>query len=310
MAEITASLVKELREKTGAGMMDCKKALNETQGDLEGAVDWLRKKGLAAAAKKSGRVAAEGLVAVATAGTKGAVVEVNAETDFVARNDRFQAFAATTAELALATGGDVEALKAATYPGTSHTAQDELTSLIATVGENMNLRRSVTLSVSAGVVVSYVHSAIAPGLGKIGVLVALESTGDAAKLADLGKQIAMHIAAARPDALDIADVDTSSLERERSVLAEQARASGKPENIIEKMVEGRVRKYYEEVCLLEQTYVIDGETKVRKVVENAAKDIGAPVKVTGFTRYALGEGIEKAQSDFAAEVAAAAGVQG
>ncbi|CBS86398.1 translation elongation factor Ts [Azospirillum lipoferum] len=310
MAEITASLVKELREKTGAGMMDCKKALNETQGDLEGAVDWLRKKGLAAAAKKSGRIAAEGLVAVATAGTKGAVVEVNAETDFVARNDKFQAFAAKSAELALATGGDVEALKAAAYPGTSHTAQDELTSLIATVGENMNLRRSVTLSVSAGVVVSYVHSAIAPGLGKIGVLVALESTGDAAKLADLGKQIAMHIAAARPDALDIADVDSSSLERERNVLAEQARASGKPEAIIEKMVEGRVRKYYEEVCLLEQTYVIDGETKVRKVVENAAKDIGAPVKVTAFTRFALGEGIEKAQSDFAAEVAAAAGGQG
>lgn len=310
MAEITASLVKELREKTGAGMMDCKKALNETQGDLEGAVDWLRKKGLAAAAKKSGRVAAEGLVAVATAGTKGAVVEVNAETDFVARNDKFQAFAAKAAELALTTAGDVETLKAATYPGTSHTVQDELTSLIATVGENMNLRRAVTLSVSAGVVVSYVHSAIAPGLGKIGVLVALESTGDTAKLADLGKQIAMHIAAARPDALDIADVDSSSLERERSVLAEQARASGKPENIIEKMVEGRVRKYYEEVCLLEQTYVIDGETKVRKVVENAAKDIGAPVKVTAFTRFALGEGIEKAQSDFAAEVAAAAGGQG
>lgn len=309
MAEITASLVKDLREKTGAGMMDCKKALNETQGDLEGAVDWLRKKGLAAAAKKSGRIAAEGLVAVATAGTKGAVVEVNAETDFVARNDKFQAFAAKSAELALATGGDVEALKAATYPGTSHTAQDELTSLIATVGENMNLRRAVTLSVSAGVVVSYVHSAIAPGLGKIGVLVALESTGDAGKLADLGKQIAMHIAAARPDALDIADVDSSSLERERNVLAEQARASGKPENIIEKMVEGRVRKYYEEVCLLEQTYVIDGETKVRKVVENAAKDIGVPVKVTAFTRFALGEGIEKAQSDFAAEVAAAAGGQ-
>ena len=310
MAEITASLVKELREKTGAGMMDCKKALNETQGDLEGAVDWLRKKGLAAAAKKSGRVAAEGLVAVATAGTKGAVVEVNAETDFVARNDKFQAFAAKAAELALTTAGDVETLKAATYPGTSHTAQDELTSLIATVGENMNLRRAVTLSVPAGVVVSYVHSAIAPGLGKIGVLVALESTGDTAKLADLGKQIAMHIAAARPDALDIADVDSSSLERERNVLAEQARASGKPENIIEKMVEGRVRKYYEEVCLLEQTYVIDGETKVRKVVENAAKDIGAPVKVTAFTRFALGEGIEKAQSDFAAEVAAAAGGQG
>ncbi|KAF1853922.1 hypothetical protein Lal_00005133 [Lupinus albus] len=310
MAEITASLVKELREKTGAGMMDCKKALNETQGDLEGAVDWLRKKGLAAAAKKSGRVAAEGLVAVATAGTKGAVVEVNAETDFVARNDKFQAFAAKSAELALATGGDVEALKAAAYPGTSHTAQDELTSLIATVGENMNLRRAVTLSVSAGVVVSYVHSAIAPGLGKIGVLVALESTGDAAKLADLGKQIAMHIAAARPEALDIADVDTSALDRERAVLVEQARATGKKEEFIGKMVEGRIRKYYEEVCLLEQIYVIDGETKVRKVVENAAKDIGAPVAVTAFTRFALGEGIEKAQSDFAAEVAAAAGGQG
>lgn len=307
MAEITASLVKELREKTGAGMMDCKKALAETGGDLEGAVDWLRKKGLAAAAKKSGRVAAEGLVAVATAGTVGAVVEVNAETDFVARNDKFQGFAAKAAELALAGAGDVEALKQAAYPGTVHTVQDELTSLIATVGENMNLRRSVRLSVPAGVVVSYVHSAIAPGLGKIGVLVALESTGDAAKLAELGKQIAMHIAAARPDALDIADVDTSALERERNVLAEQARASGKPENIVEKMLEGRIRKYYEEVVLLEQTYVIDGETKVRKVVENVAKEIGTPVKLTGFVRYALGEGIEKAESDFAAEVAAAAG---
>jgi elongation factor Ts len=309
MAEITASLVKELREKTGAGMMDCKKALNETQGDLEGAVDWLRKKGLAAAAKKSGRIAAEGLVAVATAGTKGAVVEVNAETDFVARNDKFQGFAAACATLALSSDGDVEALKAAAYPGSAHTAQDELTTLIATVGENMNLRRSTTLSVNSGVVVSYVHSAIAPGLGKIGVLVALESTGDAAKLADLGKQVAMHIAAARPEALDIADVDTSALDRERNVLADQARASGKPEAIIEKMVEGRIRKYYEEVCLLEQIYVIDGETKVRKVVENAAKDIGAPVAVTSFARFALGEGIEKAQTDFAAEVAATAAGQ-
>jgi len=309
MAEITASLVKELREKTGAGMMDCKKALNETQGDLEGAVDWLRKKGLAAAAKKSGRIAAEGLVAVATAGTKGAAVEVNAETDFVARNDKFQNFAATCAQIALAAGGDVEALKAAAYPDTAHTAQDELTTLIATVGENMNLRRSVTLSVNAGVVVSYVHSAIAPGLGKIGVLVALESTGDAAKLADLGKQVAMHIAAARPEALDIADVDTSALDRERAVLVEQARATGKKEEFIGKMVEGRIRKYYEEVCLLEQVYVIDGETKVRKVVENAAKDIGAPVAVTAFARFALGEGIEKAQSDFAAEVAATAAGQ-
>ena len=307
MAEITAALVKELREKTGAGMMDCKKALAETQGDLEGAVDWLRKKGLAAAAKKSGRVAAEGLVAVATAGAAGAVVEVNAETDFVARNDKFQAFALKSAELTLTGSGDVEGLKATAYPDAGRTVQEELTNLIATIGENMNIRRSAKLSVPAGVVVSYVHSAIAPGLGKIGVLVALESTGDTAKLNELGKQIAMHIAAARPDALDIADVDTSALERERNVLAEQARASGKPENIVEKMLEGRIRKYYEEVVLLEQTYVIDGETKVRKVVENAAKDIGAPVKVTGFVRFALGEGIEKAESDFAAEVAAAAG---
>lgn len=310
MAEITAALVKELREKTGAGMMDCKKALAETNGDLEGAVDWLRKKGLAAAAKKSGRVAAEGLVAVATAGTAGAVVEVNAETDFVARNEKFQAFAGKAAEVALTTGADVEALKGAAYPGAGHTVQDELTSLIATIGENMNLRRAAKLSVPAGVITSYIHTAIAPGLGKIGVLVALESTGDAAKLTELGKQIAMHVAAARPEALDIADVDVSALEREKNVLADQARASGKPESIIEKMVEGRLRKYYEEVCLLEQTYVIDGESKIRKVVEAAAKDVGAPVKLTGFIRFALGEGIEKAQSDFAAEVAAAAGQQG
>ncbi|MCW2249179.1 elongation factor Ts [Azospirillum fermentarium] len=307
MAEITASLVKELREKTGAGMMDCKKALAETAGDLEGAVDWLRKKGLAAAAKKSGRVAAEGLVAVATEGTSGAAVEVNAETDFVARNETFQGFAASVAKLAVTGEADVEALKTVAFPGTGRNVGEELTHLIATIGENMNLRRVAKLSVSSGVVVSYIHSAIAPGLGKIGVLVALESTGDAAKLTELGKSIAMHVAAARPDALDIADVDVSALEREKSVLADQARASGKPEAIIEKMVEGRLRKYYEEVCLLEQIYVIDGETKVRAVVEKAAKELGAPVKLTGFVRYALGEGIEKAQSDFAAEVAAAAG---
>lgn len=303
MAEITASLVKELREKTGAGMMDCKKALGETNGDLEGAVDWLRKKGLAAAAKKSGRVAAEGLVAVATAGTEGAIVEVNAETDFVARNDKFQGYAAKTAEVALSGNGDVEALKSAAYPGGTGSVQDELTTLIATIGENMNLRRVAKLSVSSGIVVSYVHSATAPGLGKIGVLVALESTAAADKLAELGKQIAMHIAAARPEALEVTDVDTSALERERAVLTEQARASGKPEAIIEKMVEGRVRKYYEEVVLLEQVYVIDGETKVRAVVEKAAKEAGAPIKLAAFARFALGEGIEKAESDFAAEVA-------
>jgi elongation factor Ts len=305
MAEISAARVKELREKTGAGMMDCKKALTEMEGDLEAAVDWLRKKGLAAAAKKSGRVAAEGLVAVATEGAVGAVVEVNAETDFVARNETFQAFAAECAKLAFGNDVDVEGLKALPFPGTDRTVAEQLTHLIATIGENMSLRRVQRLKVDAGLVVSYVHSAIAPGLGKIGVLVGVESTGDVAKLAELGKQVAMHIAAARPEALDIADVDTSNLEREKAVLSEQARASGKPENIIEKMVEGRIRKYYEEVVLLEQVYVIDQETKVRKVVENAAKDAGAPVKLTGFTRFVLGEGIEKAETDFAAEVAAA-----
>jgi len=306
MAEITAALVKELREKTGAGMMDCKKALAETQGDLEGAVDWLRKKGLAAAAKKAGRVAAEGLVGVATAGTAGACVEVNAETDFVARNETFQGYVAKVTDLALSTDGDLEALKALPYPGTGRTVAEELTHLVATIGENMNLRRAAKLTVTEGVVASYMHGALVPGLGKIGCLVALESSGDKEKLLELGKQIAMHVAAARPEALDIADVDSSNLERERDVLSEQARASGKPEEIIQKMVEGRIRKYYEEVVLLEQVFVVDGETKVRKVVENAAKTVGAPVKLTGFVRFALGEGIEKEASDFAAEVASMA----
>lgn len=307
MAEITAALVKDLREKSGAGMMDCKKALTEANGDVEAAIDWLRKKGLAAAAKKAGRVAAEGLVGVAANGLSGAAVELNAETDFVARNDAFQAAVATVTKLALETDGTLESLQAAAYPGTGRTVAEELPNLVATIGENMNLRRVAKLSVTDGVVSSYVHSALVPGLGKIGVLVALESTGDKAALADLGKQIAMHVAAARPEALDIADVSTANLERERAVLVEQARASGKPENIIEKMVEGRVRKYYEEVVLLEQLYVIDGETKIRKVVENAAKAVGAPVTLTGFVRFQLGEGIEKEQSDFAAEVAKMAG---
>jgi elongation factor Ts len=297
MAEITAGLVKELREKTGAGMMDCKKALNETSGDLEGAIDWLRKKGLAAAAKKAGRVAAEGLVGVAARGTVGAAVEVNAETDFVARNDKFQAFV-TKATGAALDNGDIEALKGS--------LGEELTQLVATIGENMSLRRAVRLSVSDGIVATYMHSALVPNLGKIGVLVALESTGDKTKLQELGRQIAMHIAAARPEALDIADVDQANLARERDVLSEQARASGKPEEIIAKMVEGRIRKYYEEVVLLEQVYVIDQETKIRKVVENAAKDVGAPVKLTGFARFQLGEGIEKETGDFAAEVASMA----
>ena len=305
MAEITAALVKELREKTGAGMMDCKRALGETQGDLEGAIDWLRKKGLAAAAKKAGRVAAEGLVGVATRGKTGAVAEVNAETDFVARNEVFQAFVRTVTELALGAGDDIEKLKSVAYPGTGRNVGDELTHMIATIGENMALRRARRLEVQNGVVLSYVHNALVPGLGKIGVLLALESTGDAGKLTALGKQLAMHVAAARPEYLDIASVDKAALERERDVLREQSRATGKPEAIIEKMVEGRLRKFYEDVVLLEQVYVIDGESRVSKVIDAAAKEIGAPIKLAGFVRFALGEGIAKEQADFAAEVAAA-----
>ncbi len=307
MTQITAALVKELRESSGAGMMDCKKALTEAGGDLDAAVDWLRKKGLAAAAKKAGRVAAEGLVGVASQGTSGAVVEVNAETDFVARNQDFQGFVSATATIALGTEGSLDSLLAASYPDSGVALSDQLTTMIAKIGENMSVRRTAQFSVESGVVSSYVHNQIAPGLGKIGVLVALESTGDADKLAALGKQLAMHVAAAHPTALDKDDVDASSLDRERDVLSEQARASGKPEEIIAKMVEGRLRKYYEEVCLLEQTYVIDGETKVRKVIENAGNDVGAPVKLTGFARFQLGEGIEKEESDFAAEVAATLG---
>ncbi|HZB90225.1 MAG TPA: translation elongation factor Ts [Stellaceae bacterium] len=305
MAEITAALVKELREKTGAGMMDCKRALAETAGDLEGAVDWLRKKGLSAAAKKAGRVAAEGLVGVATEGKVGAVLEVNAETDFVARNETFQHFVRTATELALGTGDDLERLKSAAFPATGRTVGDELTHMIATIGENMALRRVRRLEVKNGAVLAYMHNALTPGLGKIGVLVALESTAEGEKLMALGKQLAMHVAAARPDYLDIAAVDKTALERERDVLREQSRASGKPEAIIEKMVEGRLRKFYEEVVLLEQTYVIDGETRIAKVIDAAAKELGAPVKVAGFARFALGEGIAKEQADFAAEVAAA-----
>ena len=303
MAEVTAALVKDLREKTGAGMMDCKKALEATGADPEAAVDWLRKKGLAAAAKKSGRVAAEGLVGCATAPREGAVVEINAETDFVARNDRFQAFVLGVAKLALTSSADMESLKQMPYP-TGRSVAEELTQLIATIGENMTLRRAVKLSVSQGVVASYIHNALAGGVGRIGVLVALESSGDPEKLSSFGRQVAMHIAAAKPEALRIEDVEQAALERERAVLSDQARASGKPEEIIAKMVEGRLRKYYEEVVLLEQVYVIDGETKVRAVLDKAAKDVGAPVQITGFVRFALGEGIEKEPSpDFAAEVA-------
>ncbi|MBM3548317.1 MAG: elongation factor Ts [Alphaproteobacteria bacterium] len=303
MAEITAALVKELREKTGAGMMDCKKALAETKGDIEEASDWLRKKGLSAAAKKSGRIAAEGLVGVAAKGTKGAVVEVNAETDFVARNDKFQDFVKQATEIALASGGDVEALKVAKHPSGKSVA-DELTNLVATIGENMNLRRSATLSVGQGVVASYMHNALTPGLGRIGVLVALESAGNAAKLQELAHKLSLHVAAANPIATSTAEVPASTVDRERNILTEQAQASGRPPEVIAKMVEGRLRKFYEESVLLEQVFVVDGETKVSKVVEQAAKDAGAPIKVAGFVRYALGEGIEKKQEDFAAEVAA------
>jgi elongation factor Ts len=306
MAEITASLVKDLREKTGAGMMDCKKALNETAGDVEAAIDWLRKKGLSAAAKKAGRVAAEGLVGIASEGKRGAVVEVNAETDFVARNETFQHLVATVAQIALTVGEDVEALKAAPFPGTGHSVGEEITRLIATIGENMSLRRAAVVEVPNGVVASYMHGALAPGVGKIGVLVALESAGKADALNAFGRQVSMHVAAANPIATTVEEVDTAAVDRERNVLADQARASGKPEEIIAKMVEGRLRKFYEEVVLLEQVYVIDGESKVRDAVKAAAKDAGADVKLVTFRRFALGEGIEKETTDFAAEVAAQA----
>jgi len=300
---VTAALVKELREKSGAGMMDCKKALNETNGDMEAAIDWLRTKGLATAAKKSGRVASEGLVAFAVDGTKGAVIELNAETDFVARNTEFQEFASTLASLALQ-AGDLDALTAADYPETGRNVAEELTHKIATIGENMSLRRMAALSVGSGAVVSYMHNATAAGLGRIGVLVALESTAGADVLEGLGKQIAMHIAATAPASLSVDDLDQDMVQRERDVLIEQAKASGKPQEIAEKMVEGRMKKYYKEVVLLEQVSVIDGETQISDVVAKAGKDAGAEIALTGFVRFNLGEGIEKEETDFAAEVAA------
>jgi elongation factor Ts len=302
MAAITAALVKDLREKTGAGMMDCKKALTENDGDIETAIDWLRKKGLAAAAKKSGRVAAEGLVGVAAAPLKAAVVEVNAETDFVARNETFQHFVATVAQIVLNVGGDLDAINAAPFPGESRTVAEQLTHLVATIGENMTIRRAAVLSVPEGVVATYVHQPLKPGLGKIGVLAAVQAPGELDALITLGRQVGMHVAATKPEALDIDAVDPAALERERAILVDQARQSGKPDAIIEKMVEGRIRKYYEEVVLLEQVWVHDGESRVRAVAKKAG------VTLTGFVRYALGEGIEKPKDDFAAEVAATAGV--
>ncbi len=301
MAEITAALVKELREKTGAGMMDAKAALVENKGDIEASVDWLRKKGLSKAAKKSSRTAAEGLVAFKSEGKTGVLVEINSETDFVARNEEFQNFVRSVADTALAKASSLEELTAASLNGKP--VSENLTDLIAKIGENMTIRRMAKLTVSDGTVIGYVHNAVAPGLGKIGVLVALESTGDKAKLEDLGKKIAMHVAAAFPQYLSRDDVDPAAVARERAIIADTVKAEGKPAEIVEKMLEGRMRKFYEEVCLLEQTFVIDGETKITALLEKAAKEVGAPVKLVGYSRLQLGEGIEKEETDFAAEVA-------
>lgn len=303
MTEISASLVKELREKSGAGMMDCKKALIETKGNLEEAMDYLRKKGLASAAKKSGRAAAEGLVSVASAGNAGVVVELNAETDFVGRNDQFQTLLTQITDIALKNKiGDVEALKAATL-ASGKTVEASLTELIASIGENMTLRRVEYAEVKQGVVSTYIHNAVVPNRGKIGVLVALESAGDADKLGALGRQIAMHVAASRPEALDVASLDQDVVARERAIHADKAKASGKPAEIIEKMVDGSMRKYYEQVVLLEQTFIIDGATKISAVLANAGKDVGGEVKLAKYVRFELGEGVEKKADDFAAEVA-------
>ena len=304
---ISASQVKELRDATGAGMMDCKAALTENAGDMEAAVDWLRKKGLSKAAKKSGRTAAEGLIGVASSGTTAALVEVNSETDFVGRNDQFQALVRQVAELAVAAGGDVDKLGATKVPGTEKTVTERITDAVATIGENMRLRRTAAITVSDGVVGTYIHSAVADGLGKIGVIVGLESSGDKTVLAMLGKQVAMHIAAATPIAVRPEEVDSSILDRERDIFADQARQSGKAEAVIEKMIEGRIRKFYEEVTLLKQAFVVIPDMTVEAALKKAEKEVGAPVAITSFVRYVIGEGIEKETSDFAAEVAAAAG---
>ncbi len=299
MTQITAAMVKELREKSGAGMMDAKKALEEVNGNMEEAVDLLRTKGMAKADKKSSRTAAEGLVAIVSNGTNGAIVEVNSETDFVARNEKFQGFVRQVADVALKVNS-TEELMAADLDGKS--TQDTITNLVATIGENMSVRRMEKLSVTDGVVVGYVHNAVSDGLGKIGVLVALESSGDKAALAALGKQLAMHVAAAFPKYLKRDDVDASEMEREKNVIREQALSEGKPAEIVEKMLEGRMRKFYEEICLMDQTFVMDGETKISTFVENAEKEMGAPVTLKAYSRYQLGEGIEKDVEDFAAEV--------
>ena len=305
MANITATMVKDLRDKTGAGMMDCKNALNETNGDMEAAIDWLRKKGISKAAKKAGRAAAEGLVGVATGDGAGALVEVNAETDFVARNEEFKGFVKSAAAIALKEGGDLQKLLGAAHGGA--TVESTLTALVAKIGENMSVRRTIALTVNPGVVAAYVHNAASPELGKIGVLVALKSTADKEKLSALAKLLAMHVAAAAPLAITPEHLSKDVVERERNVQTEIARQSGKAEAVIEKMMEGRMRKFYEETVLLSQTFVIDGETQISKVIEKAAKELGAPITVEGFVRFQVGEGIEKAESDFADEVKQMAG---
>ena len=309
MAAITAGLVKELREKTDAGMMDCKAALVETSGDMEAAVDLLRKKGLAKAAKKAGRVAAEGLVGLAVSGTKGVVVELNSETDFVARNEQFQSLVRSVAGVALNVGTDVEAIKGAAYPG-GGTVQDAISNLVATIGENMSLRRAAVLSVNAGVVSQYLHNSVGDGLGKIGVLVALESTGNVEALGAIDRQVAMHVAAANPQGLDASSIPADIIARERAVMTEKARASGKPDNVVEKIVESGIKTFFKEVCLVDQPFVHDGSKTVTQAIKEAEKAVGAPILLKGYARFALGEGIEKETSDFAAEVAAAVGGNG
>jgi len=303
MTNVSAQMVKTLREKTGAGMMDCKKALGETNGDIEEAVDWLRKKGLSAAAKKADRVAAEGLVAFAVKKGAGALVEVNAETDFVSRNEVFQDFASTLARLVLEYGDDIGALKNISYPGTERSVEEQLTHNIATIGENMAIRRAARVD-GADIVVPYMHNSISDGLGKIGVLISIKSNAQVKELEMLGKQLAMHVAATSPQALSVAELDPISVEREKNVLTEQAKASGRPKEIIGKMVDGRLKKFYQEVVLLEQTFVIDNETKISAVIEKRAKELGKQVELTGFHRISLGEGIQKNEADFASEVAA------
>ncbi|MFY9785462.1 MAG: translation elongation factor Ts [Pseudolabrys sp.] len=305
MADISAQMVKELRESTGAGMMDCKAALTETNGDMPAAQDWLRKKGLSKAAKKAGRVAAEGLIGVQVSGTKGVVVEVNSETDFVARNDLFQGLIKMIADVALSVGTDVEKLKAA--KAGSITVSESISDTIAKIGENVTLRRAAALSVGKGAIGSYVHNAVTDGLGKIGVIVALESTGQADELAAIGRQVAMHVASANPLSLDAAALDPAVVEREKNVLADKFKQQGKPANVIDKIVESGLKTFYKEVCLLEQPFIFDDKKSVAQALKEAEGKAGGPIKVTGFVRYALGEGIEKQETDFAAEVAAAAG---